>query len=64
MASISARAAPRRIPCDVPLSKGEEMGWFEHGSPTILFAPADFELCEHVREGAKIRVGRALMRLP
>jgi phosphatidylserine decarboxylase len=45
-------------------AKGEEMGWFEHGSTIIVLAPKGFALCEPVREGATIRMGRALMRLP
>jgi len=55
---------PRRIPCDVLLSKGEEMGWFQHGSTIVLFAPSGFALCDDVREGGTIRAGQALMRLP
>ena len=55
---------PRRIRCDVPLSKGEEMGWFQHGSTIVLFAPSGFALCDDVREGGTIRAGQALMRLP
>jgi phosphatidylserine decarboxylase len=50
--------------CDARLEKGQEMGWFEHGSTIIVFAPKGFSLCEDVREGAKIQMGRALMRLP
>src|SRR5262249_51621205 len=50
--------------CLAPFRKGEEMGWFEHGSTIIVFAPDGFELCESVREGALIRMGRPLMRLP
>ncbi len=52
------------IPCDAAFRKGEEMGWFEHGSTIIVFAPKGFALCEEVREGATIRMGRPLMRLP
>jgi phosphatidylserine decarboxylase len=52
------------IPCHAPFDKGEEMGWFEHGSTIIVFAPRGFTLCEHVREGITIRMGRPLMRLP
>lgn len=44
--------------------KGEEMGWFEHGSTIIVFAPQGFELCAGVREGETIRMGRPLMRMP
>ena len=44
--------------------KGEEMGWFQHGSTIIVFAPDGFSLCDDVREGANIRMGQPLMRLP
>ena len=40
------------------------MGWFEHGSTILVFAPGGFALCEAVREGARIRMGEPLMRLP
>jgi len=52
------------IACDARFAKGEEMGWFEQGSTVILFAPPDFALCESVAEGATIRMGEPLMRLP
>jgi phosphatidylserine decarboxylase len=52
------------IDCEHPLRKGEELGWFEHGSTIIVFAPDGFTLCEHLRDGAAIRVGEPLMRLP
>ncbi|WP_026606248.1 archaetidylserine decarboxylase [Methylocapsa acidiphila] len=58
------RRETRTISCDVAFRKGEEMGWFQHGSTIIVFAPDGFTLCEAVREGATIRVGQALMRLP
>jgi phosphatidylserine decarboxylase len=53
---------PNVIPCDAAFRKGEEIGWFEQGSTAILFAPADFALC--VEEGATIRMGEPLMRMP
>jgi phosphatidylserine decarboxylase len=52
------------IACDAQIRKGEELGWFEHGSTIIVFAPENFSLCENVREGATIRMGQPLMRLP
>jgi phosphatidylserine decarboxylase len=52
------------IDCDSPVSKGNELGWFEHGSTIIVFAPTGFALCETVRDGTAIRVGEPLMRLP
>jgi phosphatidylserine decarboxylase len=54
----------RIIPCDVRLAKGDEMGWFEHGSTIIVFAPDGFELQPGLHEGAPIRMGRPLLRLP
>jgi phosphatidylserine decarboxylase len=55
---------PRTIPCDTALRKGEAMGWFEHGSTILVFAPHGFALHENVSEGSRIRVGQPLMRLP
>ncbi len=55
---------PNVISCDARLRKGEEMGWFEHGSTIIVFAHPDLALCDNVREGMTIRMGEPLMRLP
>jgi phosphatidylserine decarboxylase len=52
------------VVCNAEFKKGEEMGWFEHGSTIIVFAPDGFSFCDKVREGATIRVGQPLMRLP
>jgi phosphatidylserine decarboxylase len=52
------------IGCNAAFRKGEEMGWFEHGSTILVFAPDGFSLCDNVREGRTIRVGEPLMRLP
>ena len=50
--------------CAAELRKGQEMGWFEHGSTIIVFAPRGVTLCDSVRPGEIIRTGAALMRLP
>jgi phosphatidylserine decarboxylase len=55
---------PNVIPCDAPFGKGQEMGWFEHGSTIIVLAPKGFLLCDNAREGSIIRMGQPLMRLP
>jgi phosphatidylserine decarboxylase len=55
---------PNVIPCDARFAKGEEMGWFQHGSTILVFAPGGFVLCRNVTEGSTIRVGEPLMRLP
>lgn len=55
---------PNVIACDAAFRKGEEIGWFQHGSTIIVLAPAGFSLHEDVRENTTIRVGQPLMRLP
>jgi phosphatidylserine decarboxylase len=54
---------PNIIPCDVPLGRGEEMGWFEHGSTIIVFAPRGAALSGAAQEGGRIQVGRPLMEI-
>ncbi|HUK58026.1 MAG TPA: archaetidylserine decarboxylase [Stellaceae bacterium] len=51
-----------RLHARASYDKGEEMGWFEHGSTIIVLAPDHFALCDGVREGAAIRMGRPLLR--
>jgi phosphatidylserine decarboxylase len=49
--------------CDVALRKGEEMGWFEHGSTIVLIAAPGFSVCPGVVEGGLIRAGEGLLRV-
>jgi phosphatidylserine decarboxylase len=51
---------PNVIACDVSLFKGQEMGWFQHGSTILVFAPEGFSFCSNVREGSIVRVGQPL----
>jgi phosphatidylserine decarboxylase len=53
---------PNVIACDAGLYRGEEMGWFEHGSTIIVLAPPGSSLAYGVQEGALIRMGEALLR--
>jgi phosphatidylserine decarboxylase len=55
---------PNVMTCDARLSKGQEMGWFQHGSTIIIFAPAGFTLCDNIKTGATIRMGEPLLMLP
>ncbi len=50
--------------CDAVLQKGEEMGWFEHGSTIVVLTPPGFRLCDDVNEGTVVRVGQKLMTMP
>lgn len=53
---------PERVPCAIHFAKGEEMGWFEHGSTIVAFAPPGFRLDENLAEGRPIRLGEPLFR--
>jgi len=55
---------PSVFPCEADVRKGEELGWFEHGSTIIVLTPDCFEFCENLREGARILAGQPLLRLP
>jgi phosphatidylserine decarboxylase len=60
----AAYRGPRELACDADFAKGEEMGWFQHGSTIIVLAPPGIRLAEGVHEGARIRMGEALLKLP
>ncbi len=55
---------PNRIHCEANFDKGDEMGWFQHGSTIIVIAPSGFALADGIVEGKGIRMGERLMRLP
>ena len=55
---------PTAFPCDAQVHKGDELGWFEHGSTIIVLTPDRFEFCDTVREGARIKAGQPLLRRP
>ena len=55
---------PNVIPCAARFTKGEEMGWFQHGSTILVFAPKGFALCDGIADGKQVRMGEALMRIP
>ena len=55
---------PNEIPCRTPVARGEELGWFEHGSTIIMFAPKGFTLCPEIRSGDRVRMGQRLMQVP
>lgn len=51
---------PNRIPCDVAFEKGDELGYFQHGSTILVFARGAVEPATGLREGDRIRVGQPL----
>jgi phosphatidylserine decarboxylase len=52
----------KTIDCDANFTKGQEMGWFQHGSTVIVLAPAGFTMCEGLAQGTQVRMGQALLR--
>lgn len=53
-------SGPTEIECDVPLVKGEEMGWFQHGSTIIVFLPRGFKPASDIVEGSRVKMGQRL----
>ncbi len=52
-----------RVACDVAVARGDEMGWFEHGSTILMFLPAGVRLEKGLREGSAIRAGEVVAEL-
>jgi phosphatidylserine decarboxylase len=52
---------PNRIACDVSARKGDELGYFEHGSTIVLFVTGEFEFVEGLATGTVVRMGEPLM---
>ena len=55
---------PRLEPCQARFAKGQEMGWFEHGSTIVVLAPPALAPVAGLAEGAKLWMGQPLMALP
>jgi phosphatidylserine decarboxylase len=54
---------PNEFVCDARYRKGDEMGWFQHGSTIIVFAPEGVTLDAGLTEGKVVRMGEPLLRL-
>jgi phosphatidylserine decarboxylase len=54
---------PNEFTCSARYRKGDEMGWFQHGSTIIVFAPRGVELDAGLRAGKVVRMGEPLLRL-
>lgn len=57
-------SAPTVRACAAQFAKGDELGWFEHGSTILVLAPAEFRLCANVSDGALIQMGQPLLLHP
>jgi len=52
---------PNEIPCAIPTYKGQELGWFQHGSTILVFVPKGYRLAEGIATGQRIKMGQALL---
>jgi phosphatidylserine decarboxylase len=55
---------PHVMECAEVVQKGQELGWFQHGSTIVVFAPEGFQLVSGLAPGARLRMGEPLMSLP
>jgi phosphatidylserine decarboxylase len=52
---------PHQIACDAVYAKGQEMGWFQHGSTILVFVPPGWSLPQGIASGERIHMGQALL---
>ena len=53
---------PKKIACNASFERGQEMGWFQHGSTVIVLAPKGFVLDAGLEQGSRVRMGQPLLR--
>ncbi|HEX4856876.1 MAG TPA: archaetidylserine decarboxylase [Limnobacter sp.] len=53
-------AGPLHYDLNTPIHKGQELGWFEHGSTIVLLVPGHWQLAESLQEGDHLKMGQAL----
>ena len=52
----------RSYACDAPAARGDELGWFEHGSTILMLTPERMVLAPGLQPGDRVRMGQALWR--
>jgi len=55
---------PHRLACDTRVDRGQELGWFQHGSTILVFAPRGFALAPGIAPGRHVRMGERLLLCP
>lgn len=53
---------PNHLSCNADFKKGDEMGYFQHGSTIIVFANRKFRINEKIIDGGLIRMGQPLLQ--
>lgn len=54
---------PNRIACDTTFGKGEELGYFQHGSTIIVLGTAGLSMRRSLAVGDVIRMGEPLLEM-
>ena len=57
-----AYRGPNVVACAADYGKGDEMGWFEHGSTIVMLVPGNWRFAESIELGKVIRMGEPLFR--
>ena len=52
------------IACNHHANRGDELGWFEHGSTIIVLGPIGWKLAGSLETGVRIRMGEVLLAAP
>jgi phosphatidylserine decarboxylase len=52
---------PTPAPATARFHKGDELGWFEHGSTILVLTPPGYRLCDNVADGGQIKMGQPLL---
>jgi len=52
---------PNLINCNAHYKKGDEMGYFQHGSTIILFATSNHKLLENITTDSRVNMGQPLL---
>jgi phosphatidylserine decarboxylase len=55
---------PTVVSSTARFQKGDELGWFEHGSTILVLAPSGYRLCDNVADGGLIKMGQPLLLCP
>jgi phosphatidylserine decarboxylase len=58
-----AYRGPNVMACAADYRKGDEMGWFEHGSTIVMLVPGSWTFAQSVELGGVIRMGEPLFRI-
>ena len=52
---------PTLVPATARFHKGDELGWFEHGSTILVLTPPGYRLCDNVADGGQLKMGQPLL---